>query len=124
MASADAASAVPVGILMQAAGRAVARAARRFGPCRTLVLCGPGNNGGDGRVAARLLAGQGWPVAVAYERPGEPILGIVTVPFDPAEAARADLVIDALFGAGFRGTLPDAAADILAAARRVLRAVA
>ena len=120
MARADAASTVPVGILMQAAGRALARAARRFGPCRTLVLCGPGNNGGDGRVAARLLAAQGWPVAVAHLRPGAPIPGTVAVEFSAAEAARADLVIDAVFGAGFRGSLPDAVADVLASARRVL----
>ena len=55
MGVADRASSVPVEDLMFAAGRAVARAARRFGPCRTLVLCGPGNNGGDGLVAARHL---------------------------------------------------------------------
>ena len=120
MARADAASSVPVAILMEAAGRAIARAARRFGPCRTLVLCGPGNNGGDGLVAARLLAAQGWPVAIAHERPGPFIPATVTVPFDPAEAARADLVIDAVFGAGMRGDLPDRVADVLAAARRVL----
>ncbi|HYZ34703.1 MAG TPA: NAD(P)H-hydrate epimerase, partial [Crenalkalicoccus sp.] len=59
MARADAA-AIAAGIsgldLMEAAGAAVARAtARRFRPCRTLVLAGPGNNGGDGWVAARHL---------------------------------------------------------------------
>lgn len=120
MARADAASAVPVAVLMEAAGRAIARVARRFGPCRTLVLCGPGNNGGDGRVAARLLAAQGWPVSVAFQRPGLPVAGTAEVPFAPAEAARAELVIDAVFGAGMRGTVPDAVADVLGAARRVL----
>ncbi len=120
MAVADAASAVPIPVLMAAAGRAVARAARRFGPCRVLVLCGPGNNGGDGAVAARLLAEAGWPVAVAWERGGAPVPGTVAVPFAPAEAARAALVIDAVFGAGMRGELPDRVADVLAAAPRVL----
>jgi hydroxyethylthiazole kinase-like uncharacterized protein yjeF len=107
----------------------VARAARRFGACRTLVLCGPGGNGGDGWVAARLLAQQGWPVAVAAwgaARAGSDAAQMQAlwrgpvVPFTPAEAARASLVIDAVFGAGFRGGLPDAVAAVLAAAPRVL----
>jgi hydroxyethylthiazole kinase-like uncharacterized protein yjeF len=142
MAIADRSSAVPVATLMFAAGRAVARSARRFGPCRVLVLCGPGNNGGDGRVAARLLAEQGWPVSIAsYAKPSPPGRGlgegradgtaltptlsrrereIAAVPFTPAEAARADLVIDAVFGAGFRGALPPEVEAVLAASRRVL----
>ena len=133
MARADAASTVPVGVLMQAAGRAVARAARRFGPCRTLVVCGPGNNGGDGAVAARLLAQRGWPVAIArYAREGGagcanphpgPLSegeGVIVVPFAVGEAARAELVIDAVFGAGMRGILPEEVAAVLHAARRVL----
>ena len=125
MARADAASSVPVAILMQAAGRAIARAARRFGPCRTLVLCGPGNNGGDGRVAAELLASWGWPVSIAHlQEPSPPRRGlgegVVAVPFSPLETARVDLVIDAVFGAGMRGELPDDVVAALHAARRVL----
>src|SRR6476469_2267526 len=59
--------------LMADDGRAVARAARRaFRPVRTLVLAGPGNNGGDGYVAARLLEQAGWPVAVAALAPPRP----------------------------------------------------
>src|SRR5215218_9896598 len=52
--------------LMERAGAALAEATYRFaGPVPTLVLCGPGNNGGDGYVAARQLAQRGVTVRVA-----------------------------------------------------------
>ncbi len=130
-----AARSIPSAALMENAGRAVARAAfRRFGPGRTLVLCGPGNNGGDGYVAARLLAARGWPVTVAQwkrvrdgtdaERAAGRWRGR-TVAIDGsgdvvALAARADLVVDALFGAGLRHPLEDPLAAVLARGRRVL----
>jgi hydroxyethylthiazole kinase-like uncharacterized protein yjeF len=119
---------VPSLVLMENAGRAVARAIRqRLRPARTVVLCGPGNNGGDGYVAARLLAQEGWPVSVAglaEPRAGADAATMAgrwtgpTVPFTPEEAARADLVVDAVFGAGLSRDLDPAVAAVLAAARR------
>lgn len=107
---------MPVGRLAAAAGRAVARAAMQGGPCRVLVLCGPGMNGQDGQIAGRLLAQIGWPVAFAGWNVAIP----GAVPFTPDEAVRADLVIDAVFGAGLRGPVPEGVADTLACARQVL----
>ncbi len=118
----------PVATLMENAGRAVARAVRRrFAPCRTLVLCGPGNNGGDGYVAARLLAAWGWPVAVAALAPAKGDAAAAAarwlgpnVTFEVAEVARAGLVIDAVFGAGLARDLEPAVIEVLRAAKRVV----
>ena len=116
--------------LMEAAGRAVARAIRRhIKRCRMLVLAGPGNNGGDGYVVARLLAQDGWPVriaALAPPRPHSDAAGAARlwrgpiVPFTPAEAARSDIVIDAVFGAGLSRPPTDLVADTLRAAKRIV----
>src|SRR3982751_2188479 len=60
------ASGTSVQELMERAGAGLAEAAHRFGgPMQTLILCGPGNNGGDGYVAARYLAQRGVAVRVA-----------------------------------------------------------
>lgn len=116
--------------LMANAGRAVARAIlRRFRPSRTLVLAGPGNNGGDGYVAARLLQQQGWPVTLAALSPpraGSDAAGAAShwrgpaVAFNADEAARAELVVDAVFGAGLARDIDSVVADVLRAARRVV----
>lgn len=88
-------SGVPVDELVARAGAAVARAARRmlggvYG--RTVVVvAGPGNNGADGRVAARLLADQGVRVKVLDARNL------------PLRLPVGDLLIDAAYGTGFRG---------------------
>ncbi|WP_431284821.1 NAD(P)H-hydrate dehydratase [Humitalea sp. 24SJ18S-53] len=117
---------VPIETLMAAAGRAVARAIRaRFRPAPTLVLAGPGNNGGDGWVAARLLDQAGWPVAVAALAPPRPGTAAAEaaaryrgpiLPFTPAEAARAKILVDAVFGAGLTRPLAPEVAAVLAAA--------
>jgi hydroxyethylthiazole kinase-like uncharacterized protein yjeF len=131
MARADRDCGVPGPVLMQAAGRAVARAAiARWRPRPVLVLAGPGNNGGDGYVAARLLEQRGWPVAVAALAPprrGSDAAATAADwhgpmrPFAPAEAARAGLVIDAVFGAGLaRPVGADVAATLAAAGGPIL----
>ena len=136
MARADAAAlaaGMPTATLMDAAGRAVARAIRaRFRPCRTLVLAGPGNNGGDGYVAARYLEQAGWPVAVAALAPASPGTAAAAaaarwhgpmVAFGAAEAARAGLVVDALFGAGLTRPLAPEVTQVLRAVQAPLVAV-
>jgi hydroxyethylthiazole kinase-like uncharacterized protein yjeF len=121
---------IPGITLMDHAGRAVARAIRaRFKPCRTLVLCGPGNNGGDGYVVARLLAQAGWPVTVAaFAAPkrGTDAAAAAsrwrgpTARFGARAAGRADLVIDAVFGAGLARDVDGVTAETLRAAKRVV----
>ncbi|WP_395371919.1 NAD(P)H-hydrate dehydratase [Komagataeibacter diospyri] len=128
----DAAAArhVPVAVLMENAGRAVARAIRRhMRPCRVLVLCGPGNNGGDGYVTARRLAEEGWPVSVAEMAPPHPGGDAAAaaarwrgpvVAFTPENAAGFDLVVDAVFGAGLSRDIGPDVADVLKAASRLV----
>ena len=90
-------SGTPAPVLMERAGRALARAAielagGRYGR-RALVVCGKGNNGGDGLVAARVLRSEG--------------LGVTCVRLFEDEELPApggfDVVVDAIFGTGFRG---------------------
>ncbi|TCK28703.1 hydroxyethylthiazole kinase-like uncharacterized protein yjeF/hydroxyethylthiazole kinase-like uncharacterized protein yjeF [Ancylobacter aquaticus] len=115
MARADAftiAAGMPGAVLMERAGEAVARLAARvtLAGGRVLVLCGPGNNGGDGFVAARLLREAGYRVRLALlgdraQLRGDAALMAAkwTGPVEPAEGAAleaVDLIIDALFGAG------------------------
>jgi NAD(P)H-hydrate epimerase len=95
MAAIDAAAPEPQEVLIERAGAAVARGALQmlggaYGRS-VVVVAGKGNNGNDGRVAARRLADQG--VAVQVIGPGE------ALPSRPR--SRPDLVIDAAFGTGF-----------------------
>ena len=115
------AAGVPSLALMETAGRAVAdEIVRRFAARTTLVLCGPGNNGGDGFVAARHLAAWGWPVRVALLGSRDALKGDAAAMaarwHGPVEAvtaiAGAGLIVDALFGAGLSRAFP---ADLAAA---------
>ena len=112
--------------LMENAGAAVARAiTERFAPRPALVLCGPGNNGGDGFVAARHLAGHGWPVRLALLGARERLRGDAAtaaaawlgevLPLDPELIADAGLVVDGLFGAGLARPLEGVAHDAIEA---------
>jgi hydroxyethylthiazole kinase-like uncharacterized protein yjeF len=106
------ASGVRSSVLMERAGEAVAAVARRMAPAgaRVAVLAGPGNNGGDGFVAARHLQDAGYDVSVFLVGDRTLLKGDASLMArqwkGSVEAARrdfgqgADLIIDALFGAG------------------------
>lgn len=110
--------------LMENAGAAVVRAVtERLPPGRVLVLCGPGNNGGDGYVLARRLTLAGWPVRVtALGDParlrGDAALaasrwtGPIGQLADPAPGT-FDILVDALFGAGLDRPLDPALGERL-----------
>jgi len=122
-------------LLMQRAGEAVAREIeRRFTPRPVSVLCGPGNNGGDGFVVAAALAQSGWPVRIALLGNLESLRGDALFharrwsgavePLTPA-AIESELIVDALFGSGLNRCLDAKVADILGlAARRAVPIVA
>lgn len=115
MAQADAqtiAQGCPGIILMERAGAGVASAVIGMMPmpCRVLVICGPGNNGGDGFVAARLLYEKGYSVQIALLGQREDLKGdaalaaaawvLPCISVTECTPEQADIIIDALFGAG------------------------
>lgn len=114
--------------LMEAAGEAIANAIQlRWDKREVLILAGPGNNGGDGFVVARLLKAAKWPVKVyllgekaklegdaaanakRWRSKVEPLQAALERLVDPADDV---LVIDALFGAGLSKPLGGAAKTI------------
>ena len=115
---------IPGFTLMLRAGRGAATLIRRrYRPMPVLVACGPGNNGGDGFVIAEDLRRHGWPVTVAVL--GDPVrlrgdaLKALrlwdgpTVPVSVHLLEEADLLVDALFGAGLTRAVEGAAALFL-----------
>src|SRR6185437_3154711 len=112
--------------LMLSAGQAVAEAAADFvEEGSILVVAGPGNNGGDGFVAAAELAGQGREVSVALMCERDALQGDAAsaakgwkhpvLPFTPQAIGRPALIIDALFGAGLSRQVTGEAHDVIAA---------
>jgi hydroxyethylthiazole kinase-like uncharacterized protein yjeF len=106
--------------LMERAGACLADAVLRFaGPADTLLLCGSGNNGGDGYVAARLLRERGVEVRVApLGDPATPGAKWARAGWDGtvepiAEALPAPLLIDCLFGTGLKRGLDHTLANEL-----------
>jgi NAD(P)H-hydrate epimerase len=121
---------VPSLELMEVAGRAVAEAAAELagdGPVR--VVCGKGNNAGDGLVAARHLREMGYEAEALLLWPGEELSGDAAANLErfPAELAEGDLdarlegsgaVVDAIFGTGFSGAPREPAAAAIEAIDR------
>ncbi len=133
-----------LGTLMENAGEAVASFVLRRYPeaAHVLVLCGKGNNGGDGFVAARLLAGEGVGVRVLLAGRQEEVKGeagealrqlrqatsddVVEELAEPVDMdalvellGEADLLVDAVVGTGFKPPLRGAAASVRDALQRV-----
>ena len=126
----------PGTLLMQNAGNAVVREITlRWSPRPVTVLCGPGNNGGDGFVVAIALAQAGWPVRVALLGRWEHLRGDARIYADlwsggiesltPGVIEGAALVVDALFGSGLsRGLDPQVVATLSAVTQRGIPLVA
>jgi hydroxyethylthiazole kinase-like uncharacterized protein yjeF len=126
------AAGTPGAVLMERAGRAVARATigvagGRYGR-RAAIVCGKGNNGGDGFVAARVLRREGIGVRCLFVGDPSKVSGdaayhldlmrkgrVPVEPFEPDRLGGADVIVDALFGTGFRGTVTGKAAQAIAA---------
>ena len=113
--------------LMEAAGRAVAEAVAGLAPAGPVrVVCGKGNNGGDGFVAARLLREMGFAVEVFLLWPGEELRGDAKMNFErfggelvegdlAVRLAGAGAIVDAIFGTGFEGAPREPAAAAIKA---------
>lgn len=117
---------VPASMLMENAGRGIARfILEEYSPNSVLIICGPGNNGGDGYVAGRRLSEEGVDVIVLPVR--EPNTDLATAAAEKAdrhvrkididdldtEVANVDVVVDAMLGVGITGDLREPYARIV-----------
>ena len=121
------AAGTPSKLLMENAGGSVAQAIiKRWSARPVTIMCGPGNNGGDGFVTARHLVEAGWSVRLALLGAREGLKGEAhhhaerwrgaVEPLTPAALEGAELVVDAIFGAGLSRALEGPAEETLAAA--------
>jgi NAD(P)H-hydrate epimerase len=124
----------PLIVLMERAGLAVAeQIMARYEKRPTMVLCGPGNNGGDGFVAARHLSAKGWPVRVllygkleelapeakiAASRWRGAVMTASAAAVDGVIEKGARLIVDALYGIGLKRPIAGEAAAMLQAVNR------
>ncbi|HLI59567.1 MAG TPA: NAD(P)H-hydrate dehydratase [Solirubrobacteraceae bacterium] len=118
--------------LMENAGGALAELIDARAPTgRVAIVCGKGNNGGDGLVAARWLRGRGRDVDVLMLAPGEELTGDARANYERLTGEEplmfmsemltgASVVVDAIFGTGFSGEPRDRAADAIAAINRAV----
>lgn len=117
---------VPGVVLMENAGRGAAELLMRLNPERrpVVILCGPGNNGGDGFVIARHLDNAGWPVKAWLVADAAKLSGDAAVNYGVAESsglvegaagALDGWVVDALFGTGLSRGLENPFAQHVAA---------
>lgn len=115
-------------LLMQRAGKAIADAlTARYAKQPVLVLCGSGNNGGDGFIAAAALSKKKWPVTVACAVDPHDLQGDASraaggwsgevIPFDEVELPEEGLIIDAVFGTGLARPVTGAIGDLLMSLR-------
>ncbi|MGI9559161.1 MAG: NAD(P)H-hydrate dehydratase [Thermodesulfobacteriota bacterium] len=121
---------ISVNVLMENAGRAVCAAAeRKFPEARKIaVICGGGNNGGDGFVSARHLAAKGKEVSVYTSRKigeytGQPLenlnsargsgIAVVEIDGDSSKIAPCDLIVDALLGIGLESAVREADSKLI-----------
>lgn len=112
--------------LMENAGAAVvAEIVSRWTPRSVTVLCGPGNNGGDGFVIARLLRHAGWSVRLGLLCDADKLTGDAALNagrwdgaverLSPALLVGADLIVDCLFGAGLARSIEGELAELVCA---------
>jgi hydroxyethylthiazole kinase-like uncharacterized protein yjeF len=118
--------------LMERAGAAAAtEIMKRWTKRNTLVLCGPGNNGGDGFVVARHLAEMAWPVSLALAGRTETLAGDAArmarlwkgpvLELSGIQAENAELIVDGLFGTGLSRPLEGEVASLIEKLERLSR---